>query len=43
MVGIFGSTRSTWIFLRGFVVVGILFFGGGGGCFGLKVLEKIKK
>lgn len=29
------STRSTWIFLRGFVVGGILFFGGGGGCFGL--------
>lgn len=30
-------------FLRGFFVVGILFFGGRGVCFGLKVLEKIKK
>lgn len=32
--GIFGSTRSTRIFLRGFVVGGF-FFLGGGVCFGL--------
>lgn len=40
--GALGAARSTQIFLRGFVVGGF-FFWGGGVCFGLKVLEKIKK
>lgn len=30
-----GAALSTRIFLRGFFCGGILFFGGGGGCFGL--------
>lgn len=41
--GFFWSTRSTRIFFEGILLWGILFFGGGGVGFGLKVLEKIKK
>lgn len=46
LVGDFWSTRSSSEhsdFFEGIFLGGILFFGGGGVCFGLKVLEKIKK
>ena len=35
ILGALGAARSTRIFLRGFVVGGFFFLGGGGVCFGL--------
>lgn len=41
--GFWEHSEQLGFFLRGFFWWGILFLGGGGVCFGLKVLEKIKK